>query len=91
MYIISISIVTMEFEYQSKICLVLLQNKSWQKNGVQKPWTIHTRVANVVADHNDLLTQWSPIKMSKFRADILLKRTTSNYFWASEVSKNQLF
>ena len=25
---------------------------------------IYVRVANVVADHNDLLTQWRPIKMS---------------------------
>ena len=49
------------------------------------------RVANVVADHNSLLTQWRPIKMSKFRANIFLIRTTSNYFWASEVFKNQKF
>ena len=50
-----------------------------------------TRVANVVADHDSLLTQWRPIKMSKFCANIFLIRTTSNYFWASEVSKNQVF
>ena len=49
------------------------------------------RVANVVADHDDLLTQWRPIKMSKFCANIFLIQTTSNYFWASEVSKNQVF
>ena len=49
------------------------------------------RVAKVVAIHNDLLTQWRPIKMSKFHANIFLIRTTSNYFWASEVSKNQVF
>ena len=49
------------------------------------------RVANVVADHNDLLTQWRPIKMSYFCANIFLIWTTSNYFWASEVSKNQVF
>ena len=29
--------------------------------------------------------------MSKFRADIFLIQTTSNYLWASEVSKNQSF
>ena len=49
------------------------------------------RVANVVADHDDLLTQWRPIKMSNFRANIFLIRTTSNYFWASEVFKNLRF
>ena len=36
-----------------------------------------SRVANVVADHNDLLTQWRPIKMTKFHANIFLVRTTS--------------
>ena len=46
---------------------------------------IYIRVANVVADHDSLLTQWRPIKMSKFRANIFLIRTTSNYFWASEI------
>ena len=30
------------------------------------------RVANVVADHDDLLTQQRPIKMSKFRSNIFL-------------------
>ena len=29
-----------------------------------------SRVANVVAIHNDLLTQWRPIYMSKFRTNI---------------------
>ena len=48
------------------------------------------RVANVVADHDDLLTQWRPIKMSKFCANIFLIGTSSNYFWTSEVSKNQV-
>ena len=51
----------------------------------------YTRVANVVADHDDLLTQWRPIKMSKFCTKIFLIQTTSNYFWASEVFKNQRF
>ena len=55
------------------------------------PGHMHTRVANVVADHDSLLTQWRPIKMSKFGANIFLIRTTSNYFWASEVFKNQRF
>ena len=45
------------------------------------------RVANVVADHDDLLTQWRPIKRSKFRINILLIQATSNYFWASKVLK----
>ena len=53
--------------------------------------TTYPRVANIVADHDDLLTQWRPILMSKFRAKIFLIRTTSNYFWASEVLKNQRF
>ena len=50
-----------------------------------------TRVANVVADHDDLLTQWRNIKMSKFSTNIYFIRTTSNYFWALEVFKNQRF
>ena len=50
-----------------------------------------TRVANVVADHDDLLTQWRTIKMSKFRANIFLIQPTSNYFWASEVFKTHRF
>ena len=50
-----------------------------------------SRVANVVADHDDLLTQGRPIKMSNFGANIFLIQTTSIYFWASEVSKNQVF
>ena len=52
---------------------------------------VYIRVANVVADHNDLLTQWRPTKMSKFRANIFLIRTISNYLWASEVFRNQSF
>ena len=52
---------------------------------------IYNRVANVVADHDDLLIQWRPIKMSKFSANIFLIQSTSNYFWASEVFKNQRF
>ena len=35
------------------------------------------RVANVVADHDDILTQWRPIKMSKFRANFFFD---TNYF-----------
>ena len=52
---------------------------------------MNDRVANVVTVHDDLLTQWRPISMSKFDANIFLIRTTSNYFWASEVFKNQSF
>ena len=52
---------------------------------------ICTRVAIVVADHDDLLTQQRHIEMSKFHANIFLLRTTSNYFWALEVFKNQRF
>ena len=33
-------------------------------HGVLAMSWMHVRVANVVADHNDLLTQWRPIKMS---------------------------
>ena len=51
----------------------------------------YIRVAKVVTVHDDLLTQRRPIKMSKFRANIFLVRITSNYLWASEVSKNQSF
>ena len=53
--------------------------------------SMNSRVANVVVDQDSLITQWRPIKMSKFRANIFLIETTSNYFWASEVSKNQVF
>ena len=52
---------------------------------------VQVRVANVVEIHDDLLTKWRPISMSKFRVNIFLIRTTSNYFWASEVFKNQRF
>ena len=45
----------------------------------------YTRTANVVADHDDLLTQSRYIKMSKLSANIFLIRTTSNYFWSSVV------
>ena len=58
---------------------------------LQTQGRVTVRVANVVADHDDLITQWLPIKMSKFCANIFLIRTTSNYFWASEVFKNQRF
>ena len=53
--------------------------------------SINIRVAKVETVHDDLLTQRRPIKMSKFCANIFLIRTTSNYLWASEVSKNQSF
>ena len=35
LYIISISIANIEFEYQSKICLALLQNKMEEKSPKQ--------------------------------------------------------
>ena len=53
--------------------------------------TLQGRVAKVVTVHDDLLTQWRPIKMSKFHDIIFLILTTSNYLWTSEVSKNQGF
>ena len=37
------------------------------------------RVAKVVTVHNDLSTQWRPMKMSKFRANIFLIQSTSNW------------
>ena len=49
------------------------------------------RVNMVGTIHDDLLTQWRHIPMGQFRANISLIRTTSNYLWASEVSKNQGF
>ena len=58
--------------------------KWYSKNEVM---LLYTRVAKVVTVHNDLLTHWRPIKMSKFCANIFLKRTTSNYFWASAFLK----
>ena len=53
------------------------------------PSILAGRVANVVTVHDDLLTQWRYIYMSKFCGNIFLIQTTSNYLWASEVSKNQ--
>ena len=35
-----------------------------------------TKVANVMAIYDDLWTQWRPIQMSEFRANIFLIRTT---------------
>ena len=70
----------------------LLLTSQTQRVNIQTVIGAHTiRVANVVADHDDLLKQFRPIKMNKFCANIFLIRTTSNYFWASEVSKNQVF
>ena len=50
-----------------------------------------SRVSKVVADHDDLLTHWRYIQMSKLRANIFLTPTTSNYLWSSVVCKNQNF
>ena len=44
------------------------------------PKDFEVRVANVVTVHDDLLTQWRPIQMSKFRTNIFFTQTTSNYF-----------
>ena len=40
---------------------------------------IHYRMSKVVADHDDLLTHWRYIYMSKFITKIFLIQTTSNY------------
>ena len=45
----------------------------------------------VGTNHNKVLTQWRHMPMCQFRANIFLIRITSNYFWASEVFKNQSF
>ena len=89
------SIQTPNFRLSFKLQYYLL----WAESQVMKlqpllPEHIYnpnTRVAKVVRVHDDLLKQWRPIKMSRFRANIFLIRTTSNYFWASEVSKYQVF
>ena len=43
------------------------------------------RVANVVADHDSLLTQWRYIRISKFRTNIFSLATTSSDFWTSVI------
>ena len=50
---------------------------------------ILTRVANVVAHHDELLTQWRYIWMSKLGTNIFLISTTSNYLRSSAVCKNR--
>ena len=50
-----------------------------------------TRVDMVGTNHDKVLTQWRHMPMCQFRANIFLIRITSNYFWASEVFKNQSF
>ena len=40
------------------------------RNGDNSFYVVNSRVANFVADHDSLLTQWRPIKMSKFRTNI---------------------
>ena len=49
------------------------------------------RVANVVAHHDELLTQRRYIWMSKLGINIFLISTTSNYLRSSAVCKNQHF
>ena len=81
------------YEFQGFVVMKMHRFHTYPNISGVNRWGTRTfnRVANVVADHNDLLTQWRPIKMSKFRANTFLFRTTSNYFWASEVFKNQRF
>ena len=52
---------------------------------------IWVRVANVVAHHDELLTQWRYTWMSKLGTNIFLISTTSNYLRSSAVCKNQHF
>ena len=59
----------------------------WSNKVFTIEWKLHTfRVANVVADHDDLLTHWRYMYMSKFRTNIFSIATTSNYFWSSVVA-----
>jgi hypothetical protein len=53
--------------------------------------TLHlvVRVASIVAHHDELLTQWSYIQMSKLGNNIFLISTTSNYLRSSAVCKNR--
>ena len=62
---------------------------SLSRNILFAPWTIDTRVSKVVADHDDLLTHWKYMLMSKLRTNLCLIQTTSNYFVlpSSEPSK----
>ena len=48
-------------------------------------WNPQVRVANVVAHHDKLLTQWRYTWMSKLRTNIFSIATTSNYLWSSVV------
>jgi hypothetical protein len=48
---------------------------------------IHYRMSKVVADHDDLLTHWRYIYMSKFITKIFLIQTTLNYFWLQQFAK----
>ena len=75
----------------------LLNGKSYRQSHIsQVLWTltiysgidIWVRVANVVAHHNKLLTQWRYIWMSKLGINIFLISTTSNYLQSSAVCKN---
>ena len=52
---------------------------------------MYIRVDMVGTNHDKVLTQWRHMPMCQFRANIFLIRITSNYFWASEVFKNQSF
>ena len=55
------------------------------------PAALLSRVANVVAHHDELLTQWRYIWMSKLGTNIFLISTTSNYLRSSAVCKISIF
>ena len=60
-------------------------------SGLPASHEVVIRVANVVAHHDELLTQWRYIWMSKLGTNIFLISTTSNYLRSSAVCKNQHF
>ena len=51
----------------------------------------HIRVAKVVTVHNDLLTQWRPIKMSKFCANIFWYKLLPTTYGPQKFPKNRVF
>ena len=74
---------TTDVEYLSKI------GKKFQE--IMQAGCMYSRVANVVWDSNTLLTHERYMKMKNWYINTFLIKTTSNYFWASEVWKNQSF
>ena len=73
----------------------------WDKNSGQRDFCTslyvgmqedtHVRVANVVAVHDDLLTQWMPIKMSKFQANIFWCKLLPTTYGPQKFSKIRSF